>query len=129
MKNFNNSEDPLLVIILKSISLLSAMGAVVYLAKAMLGGTLANDANEYMAAKVAFEHATNFSHAMTAAGAAISFWWMGSVLALLNRIANNSEKPVPEAVDRVSSSPQAVVKSKPSRRLDDDLSTPPKYEL
>lgn len=65
-------------------------------------------------------------------GAAPIAWWMGAVLALLAKIARNGEvagearskeKPARAELERMLGGKAS------SRRSDDDLSSPPKYEL
>lgn len=129
MKPSTNNEEPLLVIILKSISLLSAIAAVVCLGKVMLGGAPPSGAEDVTIARAALEHAVNFNRAITAAGASLGLWWMACVLSLLNRIANKDGNPAPQTVVRVSPGSQTEGKSKPLPRVDGDAGSPPKYEL
>lgn len=94
MKTTN--EEPLTAIILKAFGIVSTITAGVFFVK-----FFTNDV------RAAVEHAGHLSGAIGATASAISLWWMGSILALLDRIARTGErqpatgtKPTEKVADR-----------------------------
>ena len=95
-------EEPLVAIILKGVAILSMIGAVIYFVKGLSSDYppaersrdmehLTENFGQLMQA--AMVQASYFHWAFVCAGSAISLWWMGAVLALLDRIACNREEP------------------------------------
>ena len=109
-------EEPLVAIILKGVAILSMIGAVIYFVKGLSSDYppaersrdmehLTENFGQLMQA--AMVQASYFHWAFVCAGSAISLWWMGSILALLDRIARTGErqpatgtKPTEKVADR-----------------------------
>jgi hypothetical protein len=121
----DRTEEPLVAIILKGLSILSAVGAVIFYIS-MFRHDVPPDASAELILKAVVELRLTQAMAFTLTGAAIALWWMGEIIALLARIAANGAKQA--AVSQVA----AVSKPRPAaaftRRTheDDDV---PRYSL
>lgn len=85
------SEEPLVAIIFKALAFIATLMAVVSFVQGMAAGSVPASADAVQIARAAVERSGNFLWAYVSAGAALSLWWMGSVLALLSRIADAGE--------------------------------------
>jgi hypothetical protein len=124
MKSIDRSDEPLVAIILKGLSILSAVGAAIsYIA--MFGHDLPPEASAVVLARAAAEIAAKQIMAFTLTGAAISLWWMGEIIALLARIAaNGAKQAAPLSGSVVKPTPA------PAKRMSmDDESDVPRYTL
>ncbi len=125
MKTKNRSEEPLVAIILKGLSILSMLGAVIFYI-AMFRHDVPPDAGAEAILKAVVELRLTQAMAFTFTGAAIALWWMGEIIALLARIAANGEKQGVAARDggTVKRGPEPV-----KRKLMDDGADVPRYTL
>jgi hypothetical protein len=120
------SEEPLVAIILKGLSILSALGAaIVYIA--MFGHDVNPDARPQVIARAAAEMASKQIMAFTLTGSAITLWWMGEIIALLARIAANGARQA--AVSQVAAASEPRPAAAPARRTADDDDDVPRYSL
>jgi len=125
MKSTDRSDEPLVAIILKGLSILSTLGAVIFYI-GMFRHDVPPDASAEAILKAVAELRLTQAAAFSATGAAIALWWMGEVVALLGRIAANGAK---QASPLQSGS---VVKPTPApakSRLMGDEADVPRYTL
>lgn len=129
MNQTARSEEPLVAIILKGLSILSTLGAVLFYI-AMFRHDVPLDASAQTILTAAASVAGDQVRAYTLTGTAIALWWMGEIIALLARIAaNGSRQPEPLK----SSSPQKRIAEPSSgtgsRSRRDDEDEVPRYTL
>lgn len=85
------SDEPLVAVIFKALALIATLSGAYSFVQGMMAGNPPADASSMQMAILAAERGGHFLSAYVSAGAALSLWWMGSVLALLHCIAKAGE--------------------------------------